>query len=132
MRAAGAGWAVEDGWMARIATPPLARVVRTSGRAGGIVADAGCGQMTAPLRVRDGDHAEERRALLVQPAPEEAEQALGHEDDHGGEDDAHRDQIELGEEPREAFAEAQEEGGPHDRAHHGADPAQPVADHAPT
>src|SRR5882672_5279157 len=47
--------------------------------------------------------------LRVQPALEEAEQALRDEDDHQGEDDANRDQVVLSEEAREALAQQEEE-----------------------
>src|SRR5262245_56424147 len=48
--------------------------------------------------------------LPVQPPPGEAEQALRQEDDHENEDDADRDQVELGEEARERLAQQKEKG----------------------
>src|SRR5207302_10693048 len=66
--------------------------------------------------------------LTVEPATGEPEQALRHEDDHRDEDDADRDQVELGEKARQALAQQQEEGGAEDRADQRADAAEHVVD----
>src|SRR6266542_7095513 len=68
------------------------------------------------------------RALLVQASLEEPEEALGHEDDHGREDETHGDEVVLGEEAGEALAEQEEEGGPRDGAHEGADATHDIED----
>src|SRR5215471_17335821 len=67
--------------------------------------------------------------LLVQPAPREAEQSLRHENNDGDEDEAHRDQVVFGEEPRQSLAQQQKERGADDRPDQGADAADDVVYH---
>src|SRR5439155_4956649 len=78
----------------------------------------------SPARARpaaEGWPSPRLRALLVQASLEEAEEALGHEDDHGREDETHGDEVVLGEEAGEALAQEEEEGGPRDGTDEGAD-----------
>src|SRR6267143_6593764 len=67
--------------------------------------------------------------LSVEPAPHETKQPLRHEDDHGDEDDSHRDEVVLGEEARQGLAQQQEEPGADDGSDERADPAHDVEDH---
>src|SRR5262249_16858810 len=70
-----------------------------------------------------------REGLAVEPAASEPQEALGHEDHHGDENDAHRDQIELGEKARERLAQQQKRGSTDDRPDQGADAAHDVENH---
>src|SRR3954451_7493748 len=65
----------------------------------------------------------------VEPAPGEAQEPLRHEDHHRDEDDADRDQVELGEEARQALAQQEKKGGAEDRSDEGANAADYVEDY---
>src|SRR5947209_13359890 len=64
----------------------------------------------------------------VEPAPGEAEEALRHEDDHRDEHEPDRDQVVLGEKPRQPLPQQEEEGGADNRPDQGADAADDVVD----
>src|SRR6266403_4997905 len=78
---------------------------------------------------RSGSWRAPLRRLLVQATAGEAEEALGHENDHGREDDAHGDEVVLGEVARETLAEEQEEGRARDGPDQRSDTAHHVEDH---